>query len=570
MYLKKLIIRSHDGTEIRNILFKKGLNIILGIPFDGGSTNSLGKTTLIRSLNFCLGGQFKEFYTDQEDKNIENQNIKSFLISNHMRFELFLGVDLEKDLNSDIKITRIVESDEKTEFKILNYVNDEKLTEKKFLSKLKGCLFKSNVDKPTFRTLIPKFLRMEDNEISRILKYLILFTSDDDYSQIWFTLFGFKDLQMINKRNELKKALKKVKSDLTVVKKIIPAGAKQKLSLLEKVINEKEVLRDNFKIDEKSKHDEDVLGEINIRISDFEEKISSLISSRNVLVSREVMLKQDKFEEDPSLIETIYSELELFELDSHIQNKFKETVTFHNSMLHNELLYVQSRIKKIDEDILNCRELVTVERKKYNEILEKLGKQGSLAQYTELNNEILKLASEKSEISVIFDKQKDLLEKQKKFSNDLDNAEKIISNYIIDFEEKIDVFNEYFSSHTEALYGEKWLIAFNQENYMFNVTCMESNAGTGKKQNIVTAFDIAYMKFIRDERINLPFPNFATQDKVEVVDADDLKKIRELLKNTDGQFIFPLIKDKFDSLDEDAYRDVILTLHKDDRFFKIP
>ena len=42
---------------------------------------------------------------------------------------------------------------------------------------------------------------------------------------------------------------------------------------------------------------------------------------------------------------------------------------------------------------------------------------------------------------------------------------------------------------------------------------------------VVAAFDIAYMAFIQDPNIQLPYPRFATQDKIEIIDIDhtDLK-----------------------------------------------
>ena len=54
MFLKKFILQTEDGSIIREVHFKKGINLILGKRnnkeegSDKGSSNNLGKTTLLR------------------------------------------------------------------------------------------------------------------------------------------------------------------------------------------------------------------------------------------------------------------------------------------------------------------------------------------------------------------------------------------------------------------------------------------------------------------------------------------------------------------------------------------
>ena len=63
MYLKELVISTSTNRVIREVSFKKGLNLVVGYNNDTGSSNNLGKTTLMRCINFCLGGKVSEFYT---------------------------------------------------------------------------------------------------------------------------------------------------------------------------------------------------------------------------------------------------------------------------------------------------------------------------------------------------------------------------------------------------------------------------------------------------------------------------------------------------------------------------
>jgi uncharacterized protein YydD (DUF2326 family) len=82
MFLKSLTI-SNGPKVIRDITFRKGLNLIVDeTPTEDinkvSSGNGVGKTTVLKLIDFCLGGDAKGIYTDSEDKK-ENIPIKDFL-----------------------------------------------------------------------------------------------------------------------------------------------------------------------------------------------------------------------------------------------------------------------------------------------------------------------------------------------------------------------------------------------------------------------------------------------------------------------------------------------------------
>ena len=87
---------------------------------------------------------------------------------------------------------------------------------------------------------------------------------------------------------------------------------------------------------------------------------------------------------------------------------------------------------------------------------------------------------------------------------------------------------------------------------------------------LVAAFDIAYMAFIQDDKIQLPFPKFATQDKVEIIDIQDLQKLKDLVLHANGQLILPIIEDKYINFSNPSIKDcVIVELTADNKFFRI-
>src|SRR5690554_2836077 len=82
MFLKNLILENKLGL-IREIEFHKGLNLIVDetVEKDKKTTgNNVGKTTVLRLVDFCLGSNGKNIYQDSEFKEQENNTIKNFLI----------------------------------------------------------------------------------------------------------------------------------------------------------------------------------------------------------------------------------------------------------------------------------------------------------------------------------------------------------------------------------------------------------------------------------------------------------------------------------------------------------
>ena len=56
MFLKKLTISS-DGKVVREIPFRKGINLIVDNTGKEITGNNVGKTTVLKLIDFCLGGK---------------------------------------------------------------------------------------------------------------------------------------------------------------------------------------------------------------------------------------------------------------------------------------------------------------------------------------------------------------------------------------------------------------------------------------------------------------------------------------------------------------------------------
>ena len=251
MYLSKLIICTDDNDIVREVPFVKGLNLVLGRVSGEGSTNNLGKTTLIRCINFCLGGSLKEFYEDEETKTI-NTKVEEYIISKQLIFSLSFVESLDEPSFRDFTVSRQVtyNNAKAKPLKVLNKIGKNVYsTDSAFNEKLRYMLFRSELKKPTFRELIPKFVRRMDVQISNILKFLHPNTSQSEYELIHFFLFGFHFTNVLNEKAITLKELKQSTKEYKTLNSILPKGLEQKLLLLKQKLEEKTIKRDKFNIE---------------------------------------------------------------------------------------------------------------------------------------------------------------------------------------------------------------------------------------------------------------------------------------------------------------------------------
>lgn len=572
MYLSNLKITTSSGIPIRDITFHKGLNIILGERcVDSGSTNSIGKTTLLRAIDFCLGGDEKTFYQDAENKAID-KNVFNFFyyVQPSFRLELKknLNISFSRKVNFERKIIGVTVKNVQ-KLKVMHFVDDLEVSSDEYIERLKNELFNYNNHKPGFRQLISKFIRKDDQQINFILRFLHQATSDLDYEVMHFFLFGYSNPLEIEKKYQVEKDIKLQKADIKAFDRIKPAGLDQVIVLTQNELNDLTKKRDDFRIDEKYNSEEDKLNLVQNKIKKMDEDIGYFDFEITALNERRTLLSKKEFTQNVDAITLLYDEAKIYNLE--LKRKFEETVNFHNTMLTNELVYIENRIVELIHEKGNA----TIQRanltKEYSVVLEKLAQYGSLAEYTKLNNQINELQSELSKSLVLNQKAIELNSKLVDLNTELESLNLKISENIHSIQDNITIFNRYFAEYCKELFKQTFYLSAEPNDkgiYKFKVSSLNQNVGSGKKLSLVVAFDLAYTAFIQDRDVNLPYPRFSTQDKIEIIDIQELYKLSQLANESNGQLIFPIINDKFAGL-TDFKDNIILKVSKKDRFFRI-
>jgi len=201
MFIDQLSIVKNNES-IRLIKFHKGLNLIVDeTPVNDlkKTGNNVGKTTVLRLIDFCLGSDGKNIYQDPEFKIKTNTKIETFLKQNNVLISLVLKEDLD-DLHSRTILIRrnfLKRTQKIQEINGIQYSND-----RKFLQKLKELIFKSKAKKPSFRQIIAKNLRYEKYRLENTIKVLHPSTKAVEYEAVYLFWLGI-DCDIIVKKQTL-------------------------------------------------------------------------------------------------------------------------------------------------------------------------------------------------------------------------------------------------------------------------------------------------------------------------------------------------------------------------------
>ena len=176
MFLKSLKIENSLGI-IREIEFHKGLNLIVDETVEKNKKvtgNNVGKTTVLRLVDFCLGSSGKNIYQDSEFKEQENSTIKDFLINT----KVLVILTIVDDLEFPSALITIKKNFLKYGNKIQEINGEAIINDKEFDLKLKELMFDTSVEKPTFKQIVSKNIRDEKNKLANIVKVLNPYTKN--------------------------------------------------------------------------------------------------------------------------------------------------------------------------------------------------------------------------------------------------------------------------------------------------------------------------------------------------------------------------------------------------------
>ncbi|MNQ54997.1 hypothetical protein D3C85_690780 [compost metagenome] len=566
MFLKQLIIQNKN-TIIRDIPFHKGINLIVderpeSIRQKTDTGNSIGKTTVLRLVDYCFGGDGKNIYQDTEFNKQPNTTIENFLKDN----EIIITVVLVDNLDAP-KEEIVIKKNFLSRNKKLQEINGQNITDNKEFDKaLKKEIFKSDVDKPTFKQIISKNIRDEKNKMANIVKVLNSFTRTEEYEALYLFWLGIntdshnqKELLSKEKTREenFQKRLKK-DGELSLIE--------QQLILLNGKIEELNQRKNKFNLNENYAVDVDKLNEIKSKLNRSATELSRLEIRKDLINESKEDLEQEYTQIDTSQIKSLYEKAK--SLISNIQVSFEDTVKFHNDLISEKLEYITKELPEIEQQIRKIKSEIIVLRKEEDTLTESLNKSALVEDFEktilDLNNQFERKGNLEEQKRLWLYSQEKLADIDK----ELNAINQGISSKDSQIQNRITEFNKYFSVMSNSLYGETYLLSSqkNEKGYELIVTNLEGNPSTGKKKGQIAAFDFAYIEFA--DKLDIECLHFIMHDQLETIHDNQLNTIVEVANSINGQYIVPILRDKIPS-NIDIREFEVLSLSQNDKLFRI-
>lgn len=562
MFLKNLKIQNANSV-IRDIPFHKGINLIVDETKPENkieSGNSVGKTTVLRLIDYCLDGEGKNIYIDPEFKNT-NTKIEEFLKKNNIIITLTLIADIDDENSETIEIRRNFLSGKNK----IQEINQEKYSNGDFAKELKKHIFNSTATKPTFKQLKSKNIRDEKNKLINTLKVLSPYTSDAEYEALFLFWFGIdvdsrKDKLVRDKNLE-------VKLQTRLKKEANLSQIMQSLIIINKEIEELAKRKKSFNVNEKFEQDLNKLNEVKFEINKTSTLIGRLEIRKELITESRIDLEKDITNIDTTQIMRMYEKAKSY--FPIIQKSFEETLNFHNGMIKEKVAFITEELPQIEKELNESKRslnVLLIQEKSLAESLEKTGAVEDLQRIIDSLNEF-------HEKKGNFEEQKRLWESTnenlRKIDIDLEAINKNIYSKDELIQQKMTEFNEYFSSISSRLDGMHSVLSADKSDgiYKLKIGNIEGNPGTGSKKSQMASFDLAYIKFA--DSAGIPCLHFVLQDQIENVHSNQITNLlTEIVGEVKCQYVLSVLRDKLPK-DIDVEQFEIVSLSQKNKLFRV-
>ena len=498
MYIKRLKITNNDGL-IRDIQFHNGLNLIVDdTPSDTHTDtgNSVGKTTVLRLVDFCLGKDPKSIYTDPSDSKSLDENVKKFLIETNVLVELTLTKNWEKD---DIIICRNFQTNKKA----TRTINGIQYNAEDFESALCDNLLGLTITKPSFRQIISHNIRYSEFALTNVLKTVHPYTKDTEYESLYLFMFGCQ-IEETDRRQEL---LDKIKTEKAFKKRLEKSNNKSTyrtlLGLTDAKIEELEKKKNSLGINPDFEVLISQLNDIRCQINILNIDIATLKLKESTIVETQKEIEAQHSDIDTSQLETLYREAKALIPD--LQKSFEELVDYHNKMVASRSRFVSIALPGIRQQINDKQSKLRGLLSKEEEMSKLVTKSETYESLEDLITEMNKEYQKKGEYETQI-KQIDIVDEA------ISKAEEAIKQIDDDLfsesfqnrvQEAIDNFNVLFSSISKKLYDEEYVLKVDKVTckgtggYIYKFSAFNANLSSGKKMGEISCFDIAYTMYAK-------------------------------------------------------------------------
>ncbi|MBI9094085.1 MAG: DUF2326 domain-containing protein [Sphaerochaeta sp.] len=570
MFIKSLIIAS--PTEIiREIIFKAGINLIVDRtpPSEGKLTgNNVGKTTVLKLVDFCLGAEPSIIYTDTENKKEVYSLVKDYLI----KHEIVVTLTLVEDLRIPQSKKIVIERNFLQRNKAVHTLNGVAYAKKEFDAELHALIVPNRkAEKPTLRQIISHNIRYKDENINNTLQTLDRYTSDIEYETLYLFLLGCNFDKGAKKQAFLTQQQQEVTFKARLEKQQTKTAYEIALSILEDEIAVLQAKRASFNLNEDFAEDLDKLNSVKYMLNRSSSSISKMQIRRELIEDAKKELEDSITSIDLKQLEILYSEAKMN--ISGIQKTFSELVAYHNTMVVEKANFIVADLPTLSAKIDEEKMAISVLLKEEKELSNKIAKGDSFGDLEKIIGDLNAKYQLKGEFESIIFQVNEVEDTINRLKEKIDNINDVLfsDEFEKDLKSQVTKFNKHFSSISKELYGETYALTYERKENknrqkFYKFSSFNTNMSSGKKQGEILCFDVAYIFFADEE--NISCLHFLLNDKKELMHDNQLNKVADFLQDKNIQLIVSILKDKL----PDTVLDIAHTaveLSQDSKLFKI-
>ncbi|GAB6136870.1 DUF2326 domain-containing protein [Halanaerobaculum tunisiense] len=540
IYLKS--IYSEPRGLFDKIQFNDGINIIYGKhpnkAENKSSLNSIGKTTLVNLINFCLLSSYRKGQEFYKAKDIMDD------------YYVVLEIEIEGKIH-------IVKRTTKKRSRILYGIKGGKLEEYKIknLKKLFCDLFFKDENysgvysNEWFRRLIKIFTRNEKNGFKKNPIKYIHYTSELELIPYNLFLLGI-DNTLARKNYKLKEKYKAKRDTRKEIKKVIKNtyGIEEIDNVNSRIANLKQ---ETDKLEEKIKlyKLDESYSDIEKQANEITEKIKKLTFKRHSMLEK-AKKYESNFDLDINIslneIEEMYQEINE-ELAFNIRKTLNEAIEFKKKLVSSRRKFLKSEINNLREEATNLKEKIQELDKERSELFNILDNKGAIKDLTEAMNRIsqkkekinelegkLKLYNDlENELLAIEKEEAELNIKIKKF---IDSIQDEVNNIRKVFNQ---IYYSLYSYDTEGVFNISYDSGRRQAKFSIKATSSDSD-GWGKARGCVLVYDLTVL--FNAIKQNRRMPRFLIHDGVfNGVAKNQFVATMNLLNDLSDQYRFQYI-----------------------------
>lgn len=573
MFIERLVISSVDGV-LRDIRFGLGLNLVVDetptSPDSKETGNNVGKTTVLRLIDFCLGGPARAIYADPESKSGTYTAVKDFLEEKQVEVSLSLVDGL-----SNLHPRRVVVRRNFLRGKrCVRQIDGVQYKSTEFLDALSSAIFPALKigEKPTFRQAIAHNVRIDEPRLSHTLLVLNQNTRGVEYEALFLFMLGCEREGSSQKQ----KLSDQLRSEDAFLKKLSPEKDEgyyeAALEVLDREIAEREARRTKLGVTDGFA---DLVAEsdsLSVDIARLRSELSKVDIRIKLIGDAEASLQSAKSSVDVEELRALYQEAS--SLLPSLQRSFEELVSFHNGMLDERIRFIKSGLPELQSqrDSITARLEACVSRD--HEVTAQLSQSVTSQEAEVLIAETNERYRQKGELQGVLEQLKASRQRIAEYKSaieviDAKGEEAGLQERIHD---RLAILNGEFGRMSDQLYGETYFVraVHNTDKAGVGYYTLEvgaTNVSTGKKQGEILCFDLAYTSFADKEGIDCL--HFLLNDKKELVHGNQLEKIDGAARECGAQVIVSMLRDKLpdDMRYDDAH--IVLSLSQDDKLFRM-